>query len=110
MSEDNILEKNDIEMQIIQVIDRIRPFIQRDGGDLRLVKYEDGIVYIKLYGACVGCGFIDSTLYDGVESILKDEIPEVVKVVNIDDVELDNIDIEENWKCLVLILKVQKNL
>lgn len=96
MSEDNILEKNDIEMQIIQVIDRIRPFIQRDGGDLRLVKYEDGIVYIKLYGACVGCGFIDSTLYDGVESILKDEIPEVVKVVNIDDVELDNIDIEEN--------------
>ena len=93
---DSMLDVNDIEMEIIQIIDRIRPFIQRDGGDLRLVKYEDGIVYIKLYGACVGCGFIDSTLYDGVESILKEEIPEVVKVVNIDSVDLDNVDIEEN--------------
>ena len=95
-NKDSVLDINDIELQIIQIIDRIRPFIQRDGGDIRLVKYEDGIVYIKLYGACVGCGFIDSTLYDGVESILKEEIPEVVKVVNIDDVDLDNIDVEEN--------------
>ena len=95
-NKDSVLDTNDIELQIIQIIDRIRPFIQRDGGDIRLYKYEDGIVYIKLYGACVGCGFIDSTLYDGVESILKDEIPEVVKVVNIDDADLDNIDIEEN--------------
>ena len=95
-NKDSVLDTNDIEMQIIQIIDRIRPFIQRDGGDLRLVKYENGIVYIKLYGACVGCGFIDSTLYDGVESILKDEIPEVVKVVNVDNLDLENENIEDN--------------
>ena len=78
---------DDIEMQIIQVLDKIRPFIQRDGGDCKLEKYEDGVVYIKFYGACVGCSIIDTTLYDGIESILKEEIPEVVKVVNVDKLE-----------------------
>ncbi len=90
-----IYEKS-VEEEIIEVIDRIRPFIQRDGGDLRLVKYEDGIVYVKLYGACVGCVALDTTLNDGVEAILKEEIPEVVKVVNVDQMDLDDIDIEEN--------------
>lgn len=87
-----------VEMEIIQVLDRIRPFIQRDGGDLRLVKYEDGIVYVKLYGACIGCAALDQTLSDGVEALLKDEIPEVVKVVNADqmDLELNDENIEEN--------------
>ena len=87
-----------VEMEIIQVLDRIRPFIQRDGGDLRLVKYEDGIVYVKLYGACIGCAALDQTLSDGVEALLKDEIPEVVKVVNVDQMDLDTSDdsLEEN--------------
>ena len=87
-----------VEMEIIQVLDRIRPFIQRDGGDLRLVKYEDGIVYVKLYGACIGCAALDQTLSDGVEALLKDEIPEVVKVVNVDqmNLELNDENIEEN--------------
>lgn len=75
---------NNVEMQIIQVLDKIRPFIQRDGGDCKLEKYEDGVVYIRFYGACLGCSIIDTTLYDGIESILKEEIPEVVKVVNVD--------------------------
>ena len=87
-----------VEMEIIQVLDRIRTFIQRDGGDLRLVKYEDGIVYVKLYGACVGCAALDQTLSDGVEALLKEEIPEVVKVVNVDqeNLEVTNESIEEN--------------
>ena len=87
-----------VEMEIIQVLDRIIPFIQRDGGDLRLVKYEDGIVYVKLYGACVGCAALDQTLSDGVEALLKEEIPEVVKVVNVDqeNLEVTNESIEEN--------------
>ena len=91
---------NNVEMQIIQVLDKIRPFIQRDGGDCRLVKYENGIVYVKFYGACLGCSIIDTTLYSGIESVLKEEIPEVVKVVNVDAVEQENEepygDIEEN--------------
>ena len=83
--------EDSVEMKIIQVLDKIRPFIQRDGGDCRLEKYEDGIVYVKFYGACVGCSIIDTTLYDGIESILKEEIPEVVKVVKVED-ELDAFD------------------
>ena len=79
------IDNNNVEMQIIQVLDKIRPFIQRDGGDVRLVKFNDGIAYLRFYGACIGCSVIDVTLYSGIESILKDEIPEVVKVVNIDD-------------------------
>ena len=84
--------------EIVHVLDKIRPFIQRDGGDIRLVMYEDGIVYVKMYGACVGCTAIDSTLEDGVEAILKEEIPEVVKVVSVKDDLLDDEeeDIEEN--------------
>ena len=87
---------DNVEMQIIQVLDKIRPFIQRDGGDCRLERYGNGVVYIKFYGACVGCSIIDTTLYDGIESILKDEIPEVVKVVNVDSIENEEFDIENN--------------
>ena len=87
---------DNIEMQIIQVLDKIRPFIQRDGGDCRLDKYENGVVYIKFYGACVGCSIIDTTLYDGIEYILKEEIPEVVKVVNVDAIETQEFAIENN--------------
>ena len=95
---DKKLYEESVEMEIIQVLDRIRPFIQRDGGDLRLVKYEDGIVYVKLYGACVGCSALDQTLSDGVEALLKEEIPEVIKVVNVDqaDLEVTVESIEEN--------------
>ena len=58
--------------------------------------YEDGIVYVKMYGACVGCTAIDSTLEDGVEAILKEEIPEVVKVVNVKDDLTEEDNIEDN--------------
>jgi len=85
--------------EIIQVLDRVRPFIQRDGGDIKFVKFEDGYVYVRVAGACVGCAAIDSTLQDGVEAILKDEIPEVVGVINADlyEQELQEYnDLEEN--------------
>ena len=85
-----------VEMRIIQVLDKIRPFIQRDGGDCKLEKFEDGVVYIRFFGACLGCSIIDTTLYDGIESILKEEIPEVVKVVNVDNIETEYDNIEDN--------------
>ena len=90
------LFEESVEMKIIQVLDKIRPFIQRDGGDCKLEKYEDGIVYIRFFGACLGCSIIDTTLYDGIESILKEEIPEVVKVVNVDNIETEYDNIEDN--------------
>lgn len=67
----------------MSVIDNIRPYLISDGGNIDFVKFEEGIVYIKLQGACANCGLMDATLYDGIESILKDEIPEVKGVINI---------------------------
>lgn len=71
------------EEKIIDVINKLRPFLIGDGGDIEFVKYVDNIVYIKMLGACAGCSLIDYTLKDGVESAIKDEVPSVKEVVNI---------------------------
>jgi len=55
-----------------------------DGGDIEFIKYEDGIVYIKLLGACSGCIYADSTIHDYIEEALKQEIPEVKGVINVE--------------------------
>ena len=75
---------NDIEVQIISLIDKIRPFLISDGGNLEFVKYEDNIVYVRMFGACKDCAMIDSTLKDGIEEMIVNEIPEVKAVVNVD--------------------------
>ena len=71
------------EEKIIDVINKLRPFLIGDGGDIEFVKFEDSIVYIKMLGACAGCSLIDYTLKDGVETAIKDEVPSVKEVVNI---------------------------
>ncbi|CCY47044.1 fe/S-biogenesis protein NfuA [Firmicutes bacterium CAG:822] len=71
------------EEKIKEIINKLRPYLVGDGGDIEFVKYEDGIVYIKMLGACAGCALIDYTLKDGVEMAIKDEVPEVKEVVNI---------------------------
>lgn len=75
---------NSIEDQIKATLDKIRPFIQRDGGDVEFLTYEDGIVYIKMLGACANCVAQDETVSSGIEMILIDEVPGVlhVKVVS----------------------------
>ena len=72
-----------IEEKIKDVLERTRPFLQQDGGDLEFVKYEEGIVYINMTGACVGCAASSVTLYDGIEQILLAEVPEVIGVEHI---------------------------
>ena len=72
--------------QIITVLEKIRPFLNRDGGDVEFVKYENGIVYVKMIGACAGCDLIDSTLQDGIATLLMEEVPGVVGVRNVDEV------------------------
>jgi Fe-S cluster biogenesis protein NfuA len=63
------------------VIDRIRPAVQGDGGDIELVEVtKNGVVRIKMHGACVGCPSSDMTLRIGIERNLKDRIPEVTSV------------------------------
>ena len=65
---------------IQKTLDKIRPFIQRDGGDVEFVDFIDGIVYINMQGACQDCMLIDSTLSDGIEIILMEEVPGVLGV------------------------------
>lgn len=65
---------------IVQTLEKIRPFINRDGGDVEFVDFIDGIVYVKMLGACEGCTLIDSTLSEGIEIILMDEVPGVLGV------------------------------
>ena len=78
------MDNNDIDLKIIAIIDRIRPFIVSDGGNIEFIKYEDNIVYIDLTGACKDCSMIDVTLKDGIEEIITNEIPEVKEVRIID--------------------------
>lgn len=71
------------EEKIKDILNKLRPFLLSEGGDLSFVKYEDNIVYIKMLGACVVCGLIDYTLKDGIESAIKEEVPDVKEVISI---------------------------
>ena len=72
-----------IEKQVIEILNKVRPYLQRDGGDVKYVRYEDGIVFVEMMGACVGCSALDSTLKDGIEAILLEEVPGIIGVENI---------------------------
>lgn len=61
-------------------IEKVRPMLQRDGGDVELVDVADGIVTVRLQGACAGCPMSQMTLKNGIERFLKQEIPEIVEV------------------------------
>ena len=73
-----------IENKIKEVLNRLRPYLQNDGGDVEFKKYENGVVYVKLTGACSNCPLADNTLEAGIEEAIINEIPEVIKVVNED--------------------------
>ncbi|MBQ9024662.1 MAG: NifU family protein [Bacilli bacterium] len=76
-----------IEDQIIEIIEKIRPFLANDGGDLEFVKFEDGIVYVKMLGNCSNCVYAGLDINDTIEAILTSEIPEVIGVKQyIDDI------------------------
>jgi len=62
-------------------LSRIRPMLQADGGDVELVDVSDGIVKLRLTGACGGCAMAPLTLRAGIERVLKEEVPEVKEVV-----------------------------
>ena len=74
------MDNKQIIEQIEKTIEKIRPYIQNDGGDVQFVRYEDGIVYVSVHGACVGCMALDYTLKEGVEALLLDEVEAVKEV------------------------------
>ena len=73
---------NIVEEKIIKILNKIRPYLNSEGGDLQYIGFEDGIVYVRMLGACVDCAGLDSTLKDGIEALLVENIPEVIEVRN----------------------------
>ncbi len=68
--------------KVKDVLDKVRPYLVRDGGNVELVEVgEDGIVKVKLVGACAGCPHSKMTLKNSIERILKQEVPEVKEVI-----------------------------
>ena len=70
--------------KVEEALGKVRPFLQRDGGDVELVDVSDsGVVKVRLKGACSGCPGAKITLKQGVERMLKQEIPEVKEVISV---------------------------
>jgi Fe-S cluster biogenesis protein NfuA len=73
-----------MQKKVQEAIEKVRPALQRDGGDVELVSVEDGVVKVRLQGACKGCPMSQMTLKNGIEKFLQKEIPEVVRVEGVD--------------------------
>lgn len=69
--------------RVKKALDKIRPSLQADGGDVKLIGVHDDVVKVQLTGACGGCPFSQMTLKMGIERLLKQEIPEIKEVVAI---------------------------
>jgi Fe-S cluster biogenesis protein NfuA len=67
--------------KVQSVLDNIRPSLRADGGDIELVDVKDGIVSVKLKGACAGCPMSTMTLKNGIERILKQELSDIKEVI-----------------------------
>lgn len=72
-----------VENKIKDIIDKLKPYLISEGGNIEFIKYENNIVYIKMMGACANCEMLDVTLKDGIEASIISEIPEVKEVVNL---------------------------
>ncbi len=70
--------------KVIDALESIRPFLNKDGGDIELIKIEDNKVYVKLKGNCNGCPMSISTMKLGVENTIKQFAPEISEVLNIE--------------------------
>jgi Fe-S cluster biogenesis protein NfuA len=71
---------NNLKGKVVQVLDEIRPALQRDGGDVKLIDIVGGVVQVELQGACRGCPMSQMTLAFGIKRVLKSRISEVVDV------------------------------
>jgi Fe-S cluster biogenesis protein NfuA len=74
------MSEQDIKVEVQEVLDKLRPFLLRDGGDCELVDVEDGIVKLRLLGACGSCPSSTITLKAGIERALLEEVPGIVEV------------------------------
>jgi Fe-S cluster biogenesis protein NfuA len=68
---------NPLAVRIEAALERIRPAIQRDGGDVWLVKIEDDVAFVQMIGACGGCPASHMTLKRGIEAVVREDVPEI---------------------------------
>ena len=78
------MAKKSVEEQIIEVLDGLRPYLNSDGGDIEFLEYQDGVVFVKLIGACGHCPHKNETMQNGILASLKDAIPEITDVINVE--------------------------
>jgi Fe-S cluster biogenesis protein NfuA len=71
---------SDLKKSVELALEKIRPMLQRDGGDIELVEVTDGVVKVRLTGACKGCPMSQMTLKQGVEKLLLKEVPGLKEV------------------------------
>jgi len=71
---------DELKKKVEEAINQIRPALQADGGDVQFVDMVDGVVQLRLVGACHGCPSAQITLHQGIEHFLKERIPEVTRV------------------------------
>ncbi len=80
------MNSKEIKEKVLKALDEIRPFLASDGGDISLVSIDnDRIVNVKLHGACVGCSVNQMTLKTGVEMTIKKYVPQIERVVGVED-------------------------
>jgi Fe-S cluster biogenesis protein NfuA len=73
--------KNNMEEKVQKIIEKMRPYIQMHGGDVSLLEINNGIVKLKVSGACVGCGMHDETFNGMLGGMIKEEVPEVKDII-----------------------------
>jgi len=78
---------DNLENKVKEAIETIRPSLQNDGGDIEFVKMDNFKVYVRLYGACVGCAMAAMTLKGGVERMLKFSVDDKIEVINLNFAE-----------------------
>lgn len=74
------MNQEEKEQLVKKTIEKVRPYLMSDGGDVEFVSLEDDIVYVRVHGACVGCSALDMTLKDGVEALILDEVEGIKEV------------------------------
>lgn len=78
----DLSKKKEIEEELAKTIDKIRPYVQHDGGDLEFVNLDDeGIAHVRFWGACAGCFMAEDDFNNGIQNFIMDEIPDINGVV-----------------------------
>jgi len=83
--ENTNLTHEELVTKVMEALESIRPFLNKDGGDIELVDVKENKAFVKLLGTCSNCHISHSTMKLGVENTIKQHAPEILEVINIDD-------------------------